>query len=127
LLALAEQWSTASADDLPPLPTCRTAKQLSPDELKALVTAYKAGSTVYELAAQFGIHRATVGQRLRAQGVDTKPPGLYPEDIATAIALYQAGYSLASIAERFGTTASTVQRRLVEMGVVMRKPWERGA
>jgi DNA-directed RNA polymerase specialized sigma24 family protein len=125
-LALAEQWSTASADDLPPLPTCRTAKQLSPDELKALVTAYKAGSTVYELAAQFGIHRATVGQRLRAQGVDTTPLALLPEDVRVAIKLYRAGQSTASIAERFHVSADTVRSQLIKAGVVMRRPWERG-
>ena len=126
LLELAEGWSTLSVDDLPPLPAYRTAKQLGPDELDALVAAYQAGSTVYELGTQFGINRETVGKHLRACGVDTTPPGLRPEHVPTAARLYEAGQSLAIIAERFGTTANTVRNRLMEMGVVMRKPWERG-
>lgn len=127
LLDLAGQWSPAAVDDLPPLPTYRTARQLTPNELDALVIAYQAGGTVYELAAQFGINRKTVGKHLRALGVDTTPPGLQPEDIGTVIELYRAGHSLASIAARFGTSAGTIHTRLLGAGVVMRKPWERGA
>lgn len=108
------------------MPTYRIAKQLTSDELEALVAAYQAGSTVYELGAQFGINRETVGKHLRACGVDTTPPGLRPEDVPTAARLYGTGQSLAIIAERFGTTANTVRNRLMEIGVVMRKPWERG-
>jgi hypothetical protein len=100
-----------------PLPTAR---HLRPAEIDELVKAYEAGRTVYDLAAQFGIHRTVVGKHLRARGVDTKPPGLHSEDIPTAARLYQGGWSLARIGEKFATTANTVRFRLLEVGVVMR-------
>ncbi|HEY7489088.1 MAG TPA: hypothetical protein VH912_31915 [Streptosporangiaceae bacterium] len=103
----------------------KTARQLRPAEIDRLVAEYRAGRTVYELGTRFGIHRATVGQHLRARGIDTTPPGLHSDDVPEAAKLYRAGLSLARIAKRFGTTDNTVLARLREAGVVMRKPWER--
>jgi DNA-binding transcriptional ArsR family regulator len=105
---------------------CKTARQLRSSEIDALALAYRSGSTVYELAAQFGIHRSTVGQHLRACGVDTTPPGISLDDVPTVVRLYQEGWSLAKLSEKFDTTDNTVSRRLRAAGVVMRRPWERG-
>lgn len=99
---------------------CRTSRRLRPAEVDELVAAYRSGATIRELAAQFGVHRATVGQHLAAQGVDTQPPALHPDDVPAAADLYRAGWSLARIAEKFGTTDDTVWRRLREVGVEMR-------
>lgn len=104
-----------------------TARQLEPDQVQELIEGYQAGATVYNLAKQFHIDRRTVGKHLRAQGVDTKPPGLHPDDVPTAAELYRSGWSLVRIANKFETNASTVWKRLREAGVAMRKPHERVA
>ncbi|HSX03048.1 MAG TPA: hypothetical protein VLI05_07130 [Candidatus Saccharimonadia bacterium] len=93
---------------------------MRPADVDELVEDYRAGATVYELAARFSISRATVGQHLRRQGVDTKPPGLGPDNVPAAAKLYQQGWALARIAAKYDTTSSTVHRRLLEAGVRMR-------
>ncbi len=127
LLKLAKGWPSdpqpcRAQRQVRPRPT-RTARQLAAPDLDRLVTAYRDGATVYELARRFGIHRITVGKHLRARGVDTTPPGLAPDDVAAAAQLYRQRWSLARIAERYATTASTVRTRLLEAGVQMREPW----
>lgn len=97
-----------------------TARQLDAGQTRALIDAYLAGSTVYQLGDQFGIDRRTVGKILTRNGVPTKHPGLTAADIAQAAQLYEDGWSLARIGERLGATATTVHRRLRERGVTMR-------
>jgi len=97
-----------------------TARQLDADQTRALIDAYQAGATVYQLGPQFGIDRRTVGKILSRNGVQTKHPGLSPEDIDQAAQLYEDGWSLARIGEHLGVTATTVHRRLRERGVTMR-------
>jgi hypothetical protein len=126
MLEMAVTWPEQSESEPYQRQHCKTARQLRPSEIDALVAAYQAGSTVYELAKHFGIHRATVGQHLRTRGVDTTPPGLDLDDLPIAVKLYQEGWSLAKIAERFDTSSNTVRKSLRETGVVMRRPWERG-
>lgn len=105
----------------------RTARRLAAPDLDHLVTAYRDGATVYELARRFCIHRTTVGKHLRARGVDTTPPGLAPDDVSAAAELYRQGWSLARIAGKYGIAADTVRTRLLETGVQMRRPWEGGS
>lgn len=95
-------------------------RQLRAVEIDELMERYTAGATVYELAAQFGVSRATVGRHLRSRGIDTTPPGLHPTDVPAAAELYLAGWPLARVATKFGTTANTVRARLVEVDVAIR-------
>ena len=44
-------------------------RRLSPTDLDDLLDAYRAGATINQLAAEFGIHRATVATHLDRQGV----------------------------------------------------------
>lgn len=97
-----------------------TARQLDTEQTQKLIAAYGAGNTVYQLGAQFGIDRRTVGKILIRNGVQTKHPGLTDEDIDQAARLYADGWSLARIGQRLGVTATTVHRRLRERGVAMR-------
>jgi DNA-directed RNA polymerase specialized sigma24 family protein len=120
LLDLAKTWPDAPQNDEAVRTACRTARQLRPAEVDELVEDYRAGATVYDLAARFGISRATIGQHLRRRGVDTKPPGLHPDDVSAAVGLYGDGWSLARIAEKFDTSVKTVWVRLQEAGVQMR-------
>jgi DNA invertase Pin-like site-specific DNA recombinase len=122
LLELAEAWpENDGGSELVPLPKCRTARQLRPAEIDHLVAAYQSGSSVYELADTFGIHRSTVGRLLRKQGVDTTPPGLDPEQLARAIQLYQSGLSLSTIACKLSVPQSTMREHLLVAGVKMRE------
>jgi DNA-binding transcriptional ArsR family regulator len=112
LLDLAKSWPDGLQNDGVAPTACRTARQLRPAEVDELV---------YDLAARFGVSRATVGQHLRRQGVDTKPPGLRPDDVPAAAKLYEDGWSLARIATtKFDTSVKTVWVRLREQGVRMR-------
>jgi hypothetical protein len=103
----------------------RSARHLTEHEIDQLVVAYQAGATVYQLAAQFHIHRTTVGKHLRAKGIDTRPAAFEPDDLQTAAELYSSGWSLAKIAGKYQVATETVRALLIEAGTEMRKPWER--
>ena len=44
-------------------------RRLSSDEERRVIAAYRSGNTVYEVGAQFGIHRTTVSAILGRHGV----------------------------------------------------------
>ena len=119
LLKMARAWS-----DVVPLPlpvqTCRTARQLREEEIDKLVTAFEGGVSIRKLAAKFGIYRTTVGQHLRARGVDTHNFALQPEDVAAAAKLYESGWSVAQLAKRYKVGNETMRARLVTAGIEMR-------
>ncbi len=95
-------------------------RRLSEAEIDQLVADYRAGRTVYELAAQFGINRKAVSKHLHARGVTMRMRGLSPAQIDEAVRLYGEGASLARIGQKLGVDAGTVHARLRERGVRMR-------
>jgi hypothetical protein len=48
---------------------------LKEDEIARLIEGYQNGKTVYQLAAQFGVHRVTVGVILKRNGVEIRRRG----------------------------------------------------
>jgi hypothetical protein len=98
----------------------RTATRLSDRQIAALVDAYLAGATVYELAARFGIHRVTVSAHLHRQGVTVRRQGLDDEGVAHAVRLYEDGWSLARIGDRLGVDATTAWTALKAQGIAIR-------
>lgn len=92
MLGIAVTWENVPTAT-PPAPEAsyRTMRQLRPNEIDELVEAYRAGSTIQALASQLRLHRSTVGQHLRARGIDTQPPGLHPDDVPAACKLYRSG------------------------------------
>ena len=100
-------------------------RKLKPDEVQDLVAGYLAGSTAYELAKRFKVHRGTVSAQLNRQGVPMRGRGMTVDQVTQAAALYQAGWSLALLGERFGVDDETVRQALRQLGVPMRRPWER--
>ena len=104
----------------------QTQVRLDPHRAKELALAYSAGSATNELAARFGIHRATVTAILHRLGVDLRQRGLTNVQVAEACGLYPEGWSLARLAERYDADDMTVRRYLLLAGVVMRSPHERG-
>lgn len=100
--------------------TPRTAKQIKGDQAQELITAYRAGASVYELGRRFGINRRTVGDILKRHSVKTRYRKLTAEQVDTAAHLYQQGLSLARVGERFEVTADTIRNNLLKRGVKMR-------
>lgn len=81
---------------------------------------YADGATVRELAQEFGCHKQTVAQHLRARGVELGYRIAQPEDVEQFIQLYASGLSLVKVAERTGFSEKTVMNRLREEGVQLR-------
>jgi len=113
----------------------RTIKQiqrrLRGAEIDQLVASYRAGATVYELSAQFGMHRHTVSEVLERRGVSRRYQRLSLEQVDLACTLYESGHSLIKVGEQLGRKAETVRQALMKAGVEIkpRNGWhsERGA
>lgn len=95
-------------------------RRLTEDQVKQMAARYHEGATVYELAKEFGIRRATVSERLKKAGVSMRcqPPG--SELIDSMVRLYELGLSLAEVGDRVGTSAGTVHRYLRLRNIGMR-------
>lgn len=109
--------SAAEGADGPSNPPLRQAqKRLTEAEISEMATAYRAGSSVHELAARFGVHRSTVSRNLKAKGVTLRYGGVDPAELAAAVALYEAGWSFAKLGAHFGVGASTMRNAFVAAG-----------
>jgi hypothetical protein len=78
----------------------------------ALVEAYKAGASTYQLGRQFGLHRQRVSAVLLAKGVDTRYRVVTDEMAAEMLVMRDSGNSQTAIAAHFGVARSTVGRVL---------------
>jgi DNA-binding CsgD family transcriptional regulator len=94
-------------------------------QVAELVTAYRAGAGVKELAVRFDVHRETVAATVRRAGIKPRRRGLTAVQISQVSRLYAEGWSLARLGERFGVDGMTVRLALLKEGVVMRAPHER--
>jgi lambda repressor-like predicted transcriptional regulator len=101
-------------------------KRLSGDEIAQLIAKYKTGSTTYELAAQFGCHRTTVSEHLKANGVRMRRKPLTEGQVDKAVRLHESGLSLAKVSQQIGADTETIRARLRKRGVVMRDAHYRG-
>jgi len=95
-------------------------RRLRPPEIDQLVAGYEAGATVYQLANDFRIHRATVSLLLERKRVPRRNRPLSPARIEQARVLYATGQSLAKVGSQLGCDANTVRLALVRVGVRMR-------
>lgn len=84
------------------------ARQLDPNQTRALIQGYLAGATTYELGSQFGIDRRTVSNILHRHGVQMRRRGLSPDEVDDAIHLYKLGLSLARVGEHLDVDHTTV-------------------
>ena len=86
-----------------------------------MVEGYEAGSSVYTLGSEFGIHRVTVAAILRRRGVPLRRAGLNSDQVEEAAHLYlELRWSLARIGEQMAVAARTVRSALLAHGVTMR-------
>jgi transposase-like protein len=95
---------------------------LSPDELARVVERYEAGATVYELATEFGCHRATIAERLKLAGVTMRHQPTTIKQVDEIVRLYESGLSMVKVAEQVGVSPRTVFNYLGQRGVVTRDP-----
>ena len=95
-------------------------RRLTEDQVKQMAVRYHEGATVYELAKEFGIRRATVSERLKKAGVSMRCQPPRSELIISMTGLYESGLSLAEVGVRTGTSPGTVRRYLLIHGVQMR-------
>jgi hypothetical protein len=95
-------------------------RRLRPSHVEQLVAGYQAGSTLYQLAEQFRINRATVSKLLERQGVPRRNSPLSLAQVELATELYAAGLSLVSVGNQLGCDGSTVHLALRKAGVRMR-------
>ena len=94
--------------------------RLEKAEIAVLVKAYKAGGQVSELSSAFGIHRNTVRDILRREGVRPRQRGLSEEQVQVAAQLYANGESTMELGQQFNVHATTVWRAIKATGVQFR-------
>jgi len=94
-----------------------------------LVAAYRGGSSIRELVAQFGVNRTTALEHLKRRGVARRPATrkLTDEQVQEAAEFYRAGNSLVATGEQFGVDGSTIKREFERFGVETRarRGWTR--
>lgn len=95
------------------------------EQIQAIVSGYREGATIRQLAIKHRIGRETVSKILKQQSVKLRNTGLTPEQIDEAVRLYANGWSLARIGHRFSADGKTVWSRLTERGVKMRDAHDR--
>ena len=96
-------------------------KSLSEAETLEVIKKYKAGASTYDLASEFGCHRATISTTLKRNGIHITCRKV---DIPVAIKMYELGKTTTEIAKFFDTDGSAVSRTLRQNGAKMRKSWE---
>ena len=67
-----------------------------------MATKYEVGATVYELAAEFGCHRATVAERLKKMGILMRGHSPSTEDIDSMVRLCATGLSFQDVGQQLG-------------------------
>ena len=96
-------------------------KSLSETETCAVIEKYKAGASTYDLATEFGCHRATISATLKRNGIIVTCRKV---DIPIAIKMYESGKTTTEIAKYFNTDGSVVSKTLRANGIKMRKSWD---
>src|SRR5690625_1762688 len=79
-------------------------------QVDELVTMYRDGKTMREVAEHFGVHRTTVAIHLRRRSVPVRRGKLSAAQVAEIGALYDQGFTLAEIGVRFDVGQDTARR-----------------
>jgi transposase len=105
----------------------RPNRKLQPVEITALVTAYRTGASITELADRFEVHWQTAKTHLERAGIEGRgrSADLSEASICEAVRLYELGHSMSEAGRRVGVSAGTISRRLRALGVRVRDRSER--
>jgi transposase-like protein len=89
-------------------------RRLTEAQVADMTSKYEAGATVYELAAEFGCHRATVSERVKKAGIVMRGQSPTPDVIDSMVCLYESGLSYQEVGKKLGLGANTVRNCLRE-------------
>ena len=95
-------------------------RRLTEAQVAEMAEKYLAGATVYELAAEFDCHRATVAVRLKVAGVVMRLQSPTAEMVDSMMSLYGSGLSFVEVGARLGHSANTVRNYLLRRRVPFR-------
>jgi len=98
----------------------RTQKRLDPERIARLIADYEAGEPVNNLAMAYGIHRSTVLEHLKRQGIRGRRTRLTPPDIEKIVGLCAAEESVEAIAHDLRVGDTTVRRALKKFEVPLK-------
>jgi hypothetical protein len=105
-------------------------RRLAPADVEELTSRYRAGATLVDLVARFGLHRSTIAAHPDREGVPRRQHRGWNEAcLLEAQQMYDSGASLADVGQRFGVDAKTVANRFRRAGVRTRsrREWSRTA
>jgi len=74
-----------------------------------MAARYQVGATVYELAAEFGCHRATIAVRLKKVGIAMRRQSPTSESIDAIVRLYASELPLQEVGTQLGFCANMVR------------------
>jgi hypothetical protein len=114
-----EKLLVKATNDIVARPQRQTAKtsELAPKKLSAaandaIITAYKDGARVVDLARQFGVSKWTINHRLNVAGVVHRPNSMNKEQIDQVVALRAQGLSIKKIVPIVGFSEGTIWTEL---------------
>jgi transposase len=87
-----------------------------------VVSDYRKGDAVKDIAARYGIHRATVTEILRRAEVPARRYGLAEQIREEAAHLYTQGMGIRDVAKRLGISYDGARAGIVAYGAVLRPP-----
>ena len=82
--------------------------RLSEAQRAAVVAAYQANHSVRQTAAQFGLHRSTVGRLLGKAGVPTRRAPLDDGSVELVRRMYNSGLTVAQVARALAVSKTTL-------------------
>ena len=98
-------------------PTARKrGRKLVQDDIDAMMRSHQAGTTISALAEEYGVHRHTVGARLKAVGCTCGWPKLDAADVEVIAKRYKSGESSAAVASDYGVDPVTIRTALRREG-----------
>jgi len=93
---------------------------LNASNRRELLAGYAAGVPVRELAARFGIHRATIWEAATAAGIERGKTELSDEVREHASRLYAEGLSLAHVASHLQISYEVARSAVIASGGTIR-------
>jgi DNA-binding CsgD family transcriptional regulator len=94
---------------------------MDPGEIDDLAEAYKSGTSINELAAQFGIDRSTILNHLKSMDIPRRYPALEPDQCEEVCRLYEGGLNSTQIGQIFDVSPDTVLRAIRKNGISPRQ------
>lgn len=95
-------------------------------DIETLITMYKDGKTMAELAVVFGVSAAFICKKLKASGVETRTVGNFRPilDMNDIKEKYSTGMSIKAIADELGISASFLYKHMKEYEISFRNRGE---